>query len=125
MAKEWFIMLMPDTDMIGTVALDPASSILDWYYKTIGCESIECVSLYFDTIKPDPFIMVVDEEGLCKDLPLNASASGLYIRSGYRGIIVGKALIGRMVIRCGEPDVGGFETSDEAMMMAEKLRRYM
>lgn len=122
--KEWFILLQPDTDMIGTVALDPASRILDWYYKTIGCESIECVRLFYDSIKAD-LIMVVDEEGLYKDLPLNASASGLYIRSGYRGIIVGRALIGRMVIRCGEPDVGGFETSDAAMQMAEKLRRYM
>lgn len=122
--KEWFILLQPDTDMIGTVALDPESRILDWYYKTIGCESIECVSLFFESIK-DHLIMVVDEEGLSKDLGLNASASGLYIRSGYRGIIVGRALIGRMVIRCGEPDVGGFETSDAAMQMAEKLRRYM
>lgn len=123
--KEWFILLQPDTDMIGTVALDLTSRILDWYYKTIGCESIECVSLFFETVKDQQLIMVVDEEGLYKELPLNASASGLYIRSGYRGIIVGRALIGRMVIRCGEPDVGGFETSDAAMQMAEKLRRYM
>lgn len=123
--KEWFILLQPDTDMIGAVALDPASRILDWYYKTIGCESIECVSLYFDLIRSDPLIMVVDEEGLCKDLELNASASGLYIRSGYRGIIVGRALIGRAGIRCGEPDIVGFETSDAAMQMADKLRRYM
>lgn len=122
--KEWFILLQPDTDMIGTVALDPASSILDWYYKTIGCESIECVRLFYDLIKAD-LIMVVDEEGLLKDLPLNASASGLYIRSGYRGIIVGRALIGRSGIRCGEPDIIGFETSDAAMQMADKLRRYM
>lgn len=123
--KEWFILLQPDTDMIGTVTLDPASRILDWYYKTIGCESIECVSLFFDSVKDQQLIMVVDEEGLSKDLGLNASASGLYIRSGYRGIIVGRALIGRMVYRNGEPDVGGFETSDAAMQMAEKLRRYM
>ena len=122
--KEWFILLQPDTDMIGTVALDPASSILDWYYKTIGCESIECVRLFYDSIKAD-LIMVVDEEGLYKDLPLNASASGLYIRSGYRGIIVGRTLIGRAGIRCGEPDIVGFETSDAAMQMADKLRRYM
>lgn len=123
--KEWFILLQPDTDMIGAVALDPSGRVLDWYYKTIGCESIECVSLYFDSIRSDQLIMVVDEEGLHKDLELNASASGLYIRSGYRGIIVGRALIGRMVIRCGEPDVGGFESSEDAMRMAEKLRRYM
>lgn len=123
--REWFILLQPDTDMIGTVALDPSGRILDWYYKTIGCESIECVSLFFESVKDQQLIMIVDEEGLTKDLELNASASGLYIRSGYRGIIVGRALIGRMVIRCGEPDVGGFETSDAAMQMAEKLRRYM
>lgn len=122
--KEWFILLQPDTDMIGTVALDLTSDILDWYYKTIGCESIECVSLFFESIK-DVLVMVVDEEGLYKDLELNASASGLYIRSGYRGIIVGRALIGRAGIRCGEPDIVGFETSDAAMQMAEKLRRYM
>ena len=123
--KEWFILLQPDTDMIGAVALDPSGRVLDWYYKTIGCESIQCVSLYFDSVRSDHLIMVVDEEGLCKDLSLNASASGLYIRSGYRGIIVGRALIGRMVIRCDEPDVGGFESSEEAMQIAEKLRRYM
>lgn len=122
--KEWFILLQPDTDMIGTVALDPMSPILDFYYNTIGCESIECVRLFYNSIKAD-LIMIVDEEGLCKDLPLNASASGLYIRSGYRGIIVGKALIGRAGIRYGEPDIVGFETSDAAMMMAEKLRRFM
>ena len=123
--KEWFILLQPNTDMIGAVALDPSGSVLDWYYKTIGCESIECVSLFFDSIKDQQLIMIVDEEGLIKDLKLNASATGLYIRSGYRGIIVGRALIGRMVIRCGEPDVGGFETSEDAMQIAEKLRRYM
>lgn len=123
--KEWFILLQPDTDKIQTVALDPESSILDWYYKTIGCESIECVSLFFESVKDQQLIMVVDEEGLCKDLQLNASASGLYIRSGYRGIIVGRALIGRAGIRCGEPDIVGFETSDAAMQMADKLRRYM
>lgn len=123
--KEWFILLQPDTDMIGAVALDPKARVLDWYYKTIGCESIECVSLYFDSIKDQQLIMVVDEEGLYKDLELNASASGLYIRSGYRGIIVGKALIGRMVYRSGETDVGGFESSEDAMQIAEKLRRYM
>lgn len=122
--KEWFILLQPDTDMIGTVAMDPMSGILDFYYNTIVCESVECVSLFFETVK-DHLIMVVDEEGLCKDLSLNASATGLYIRSGYRGIIVGKALIGRSGIRCGEPDIVGFETSDAAMMMVEKLRRYM
>lgn len=121
--KEWFILLMPDTDMIRAVALDPSGGVLDWYYKTIGCESIECVNL-FEIVK-DQLIMVVDEEGLCKDLPLNASASGLCIRSGYRGIIVGRALIGRAGIRCGEPDIVGFESSDAAMQMAEKLRRYM
>lgn len=122
--REWFILLQPDTDMIGAVALDPNGGVLDWYYKTIGCESIECVSLYFDMFA-EHFIMIVDEEGLVKDLDLNASASGLYIRSGYRGIIVGKALIGKMVYRKGEPDVGGFETSEQAMWIAEKLRRYM
>ena len=123
--KEWFILLQPDTDMIGAVALDPSGRVLDWYYKTIGCESIECVSLFFETVKDQQLIMVVDQEGLCKDLPLNASASGLYIRSGYRGIIVGRSLIGRAGIRCGEPDIIGFESSDAAMQMAEKLRRYM
>ena len=123
--KEWFIMLQPDTDMIGAVALDPKGRVLDWYYQTIGCESIECVSLYFDSIKDQQLIMIVDEEGLIREKDLNASASGLYIRSGYRGIIVGRALIGRMVYRDGEPDVGGFETSEDAMQIAEKLRRYM
>ena len=123
--REWFILLQPDTDMIGAVALDPNGRVLDWYYKTIGCDSIECVSLYFDSIKKDHLIMIVDEEGLLKESDLNASASGLYIRSGYRGIIVGRALIGRMVYRSGEPDVGGFETSEAAMQIAEKLRRYM
>ena len=123
--REWFILLQPDTDMIGAVALDPNGRVLDWYYKTIGCESIECVSLYFDSIKKDHLIMIVDEDGLLKESDLNASASGLYIRSGYRGIIVGRALIGRMVYRSGEPDVGGFETSEAAMQIAEKLRRYM
>ena len=123
--KEWFILLQPDTDKIHAVALDPKGRVLDWYYQTIGCESIECVSLYFDSIRSDQLIMIVDEEGLIKEKDLNASASGLYIRSGYRGIIVGRALIGRMVYRDGEPDVGGFETSEYAMQIAEKLRRYM
>ena len=123
--KEWFILLNPDTDMIGAVALKPNGRVLDWFYQTIECDSIECVSLFFDSIRSDHLIMIVDEEGLSKEKDLNASASGLYIRSGYRGIIVGKALIGRMVYRSGEPDVGGFETSEDAMQIAEKLRRYM
>lgn len=115
--KEWFILLQPDTDMIGAVALDPMSGILNFYYQTIGCESIECVRLKHD------LVMIVDEEGLIKGLDLNEAATELYILSGYLGVIVGKALIGRAGIRYGEPDIVGFETSDEAMMIADKIRR--
>lgn len=60
---------------------------LEWMQKQVG-GYIETISL------PDDFVMIIDEEGKIKGLPLNHSASRIAVKFGHlKDLIVGDALI--------------------------------
>jgi hypothetical protein len=100
--------------------VDPQDAcLLRSFYKWIGCEDIEIVrpTLFVTQVVRD-LLIVVDGEGLLKYREQNAVASIL-----YAGRIVGDAIIGRRVLRDGEPDVGGWETVEEAHAAATHVFR--
>lgn len=87
-----------------------------WYPQQIGCD-------YFENVYPrgleEPYMMIVDEEGLFKDKPvLNFYASWLYETHKHGQPIVGDALIMKQIIVDGEPEIGGMEKKE-----AEALQR--
>ena len=88
-------------------------------YRWIGCENIEIVrpTLSVNSGTRD-LLMIVDGDGLLRSREQNAVASIL-----YAGRIVGDVVIGRQVIRDGEPDVGGWETVEEAHAAAGPVFR--
>lgn len=69
--------------------------LLPFSYREIGCDCIEIVRP--DTLK-EPYVIIVDEEGLLKDEPkLNTIASYLYGTQNHGQPIVGKVLIMKTV----------------------------
>ena len=95
--------------------VDPQDAcLLRSLYRWIGCEDIEIVR---PTLSADrnvrELLMVVDGEGLLRSREQNAVASIL-----YAGRIVGDIVIGCKVWRDGEPDIGGWETIEEAQAAA-------
>jgi hypothetical protein len=69
--------------------------LLPFCYSEIGCDCIEIVRP--DGLK-EPYVMIVDEEGLLKDKPrLNCIASYLYGTQNHGQPIVGKVLIMKTV----------------------------
>jgi len=74
----------------------------------------------------DPYCMIVDEEGLLKNLPLNAVGSILYGTAEHGCPIVGDILIMQDGFRDGEPDIVGLDDQDaeflsEMLMMLKEL----
>ena len=87
-----------------------------WYSQQIGCDYIENV---YPRGLEDPYMMVVDEEGLCKDKPvLNFYASWLYETHKHGQPIVGNVLIMKQLIGEDGPEIGGMEKSE-----AEAIQR--
>ena len=89
-----------------------------WYPQQIECE-------YFENIYPrgleDPYMMIVDEEGLYKERPvINFFASWLYETHRHGQPIVGDALIMKQVMTDEGPDIGGMER-DEAEAIQRKV----
>lgn len=83
-------------------------------YRWIGCEDIEIARPTFTTRRDvRDLLIIVDGEGLLKFRERNAVASIL-----YAGRIVGDVIIGRQVIRDGEPDIGGWTTIEETQAAA-------
>lgn len=100
--------------------VDPQDAcLLRSFYRWIGCEDIEIVRPTHTACRDvRELLIVVDGEGLLKSREQNAVASLL-----YAGRIVGDVLIGRQVIRDGEPDVGGWETVEEVQAAAASVFR--
>lgn len=88
-------------------------------YNWIGCTDIEIVRPTLATSRDvRELLIVVDGEGLLRSKDQNAVASLL-----YAGRIVGDVIIGRQVLRDGEPDIGGWETPEEAHAAATPVFR--
>lgn len=115
--KEHFIKFVPGNlrPQYLTASIADTEALLRFLYKEIGCSSIENVRTNLGSGK-DRIIMVVDEEGLLKDDP-EPNLTGCAI---YNGTIVGNLIIGREVIRDGEPDFGGFESVLDAIEIASQ-----
>lgn len=91
-----------------------------WFPRQIGCE-------YFENVYPrglaDPYMMIVDEQGLFKDKPvLNFFASWLYGTHQHGQPIVGDVLIMKTVETEDGPDVAGLE-KEEAETIQEMVHR--
>lgn len=123
MAKEYFILYRTTAPIGEIVCCDPGASdlaLLHSLYKWIGCENIEVV---YPTEFASPIfremLMIVDGCGLLKNRDLNPVGVTL-----YAGPIIGDLIVGRKVIRDGEPDIGGWGTAEEATAAAAEIWRY-
>lgn len=98
--------------------VDPQDAcLLRSFYKWIGCEDIEIVRPSLSVTQGvRELLIVVDGEGLLKYREQNDVASIL-----YAGRIVGDVIIGRQVIRDGEPDIGGWETLEDVQDAATRV----
>ena len=119
---EWFLIYHPETPHAEIICCRPAAhdrALLDFCYEYLGCSSIEIVKpCALDQMK-ESLLMVVDEEGLLRERTANPMGSLLY---GH--LIVGPVIVGQPVIRDGEPDVGGFDSIEEAIRISEKLHKF-
>lgn len=95
--------LLVTVDGISEIAVDVAHFVSDIHDAIDGrFEVVRCVNL------PRGILMLVDEEGMLKNLPLNVIASRL-----YGGAICGTALIMRECItEDGERDIIGLSNYD-------------
>ena len=90
-----------------------------WFSQQIGCD-------YFENVYPrglkEPYMMIVDEEGLFKDRPVvNFFASWLYETHKHGHPIVGDALIMKQVMTEDGPDVGGLEKNEAEILQRRAL----
>jgi hypothetical protein len=88
---------------VSTIELSPP------LYKSLQPE----VGGYFEIVHPrglkHPFVMIVDEEGLLKDKPLNLCGSVLYETRKHDSPIVGDIVIMREDYGAEGPDIFGLE----------------
>lgn len=83
-------LIRPDLTQTIVVPEDPKSGFsLDELYRLIDCETIEVVTL------KDGRVMVMDEDGRAKRLPVNVPATKLYMEAGG---LTGWAVVGNVVI---------------------------
>lgn len=91
-------------------------------YKTVG----KIVGGYIEIVHPkglpNPYIMIVNEEGLLRDLPLNKTGSVLYQTYIHGYPIVGDIVIMKIGDTLDGPDVVGLSDSDIQCLMPEFLK---
>lgn len=83
-------------------------------YKTV-CES---VGGYIEIVHPigltDPLVMIVNEEGLILELPVNQLGSLLYGTHMHGNPIVGNIVVMQTGFVSGEPDIVGLDDNQAA-----------
>ena len=88
----------------------------DFYDDPLFLRLSEAVSGHIEIGRPaglpDPFIMIVNEEGLLLGLALNSIASILYGVMQHGQPIVGNVVIMKEGIVDGEPDIVGLDPED-------------
>ena len=91
-------------------------------YKTVG----KVVGGYIEIVHPKglpkPYIMIVNEEGLLRDLPLNKTGGFLYQTYIHGYPIVGDIVIMKIEESSDGPDVVGLSDSDIQRLMPEFLK---
>lgn len=92
------------------------TSMLDFCYKYIGCD---CIEIVHPRRLSAPYLMVVDDEGLLKEAPLNYIASYLYETDKHGQPIVGTALIMKETMTNDGPDLCSLTDVDVAKLLHE------
>ena len=67
---------------------------------------------------PEPYVMIVNEEGLLQQLPVNLTGSTLYGTAEHGNPIVGRIVIMKEGYRNGEPDIVGLDKADIVALKA-------
>lgn len=108
------------------VTADNEVSIRDFkepLYKTVG----QVVDGYIEIVNPrglaEPFRMIVNEEGLLRNLPINIVGSLLYGTPSHGYPIVGNIVIMKLGFVDGEPDIVGL-TDDECDELSQSLEAF-
>ena len=93
-------------------------------YKTVG----EAVGGYIEIVHPmglvDPLVMIVNEEGLLHELPVNLIGSLLYGAFYHGQTIVGNIVVMKEGMTIDGPDLVGLEDG-EAEKLAEKFKDFL
>ncbi len=92
-------------------------------YKTVG----EVVGGPIEVVHPrglaEPFCMIVNEEGLILDLPINPCGCGLYETWKHGSPIVGNIVLMKVDYRNGDRDIIGL-SEEEASSIMKQLASY-
>lgn len=111
---KYAVNLAVDYTRVEKAAFTDKMGTLEAMYAAIGCEMIEIVRV--DGL-PEGYVLVVDEEGRCKEHPtLNPLASYLYHTDRHNSPIVGNAVIMKEVMTPEGAELA-FLTEDEAKEM--------
>lgn len=93
-------------------------------YRTVG----ETVGGYIQIVHPkglsSPYCMIVNEEGLIKELPVNLVGSILYGSHIHGSPIVGNIVIMKDGVRNGERDIVGLDTADVAKLVLMLMDKF-
>lgn len=71
---------------------------------------------------PEPYVMLVNDEGLIQHLPMNLFGSFLYGTFGHGQPIVGDVILMKTGYRDGEPDIIGLDDGDIERLMRAMAR---
>lgn len=81
---------------------------------------------FIEIVRPQylrrPYVMVVNEEGLLQDLPVNNTGSLLY--AGLTPIVGDVVIMKEGFNDEGEPDLLGMEPAESSALLQELLRRF-
>ena len=88
---KYVVKLAVDYVRIERVAIPEQAPMLQTLYDAIGCETVQVIG---SDLLPEGYIIVIDEDGKCKERPvLNPLASYLYGTPDHGDPIVGNAII--------------------------------
>ena len=103
------IKLSPDEHLRMEPIHSEHCSLLDFCYGAIGCS---CIEIVHPRRLPDPYVMIVDESGMLKGLPVNALGSVLYETDRHGWPILGTALLMKQTIAIDGPDIVSLDEND-------------
>lgn len=118
------IKLSPDEHLRMEPIHSDQRSLLDFCYGAIGCS---CIEIVHPRRLPDPYVMIVDESGMLKGLPVNALGSVLYETDRHGWPILGTALLMKQAMTMEGPDIVSLDEDDvEALrgIMNNAIRRW-
>lgn len=100
-----------DTDIERSMEVIQAEPgrLLDFCYRTIGCD---CIEVVHPKRLPYPYVMIVDESGALKGLPVNPLGSVLYETDKHGWPIVGTAVLMKEAMTIEGPDIVFLDEND-------------